>query len=218
MRTDKIAYGAYCNLLPSASLCASLCKLFEEEYPKVFSIFSHNILPYNKVDIGATAIPSLLIYPSRARTFSESWYRRGTLFFDFIYPAGAVIRERSTEIATVLEEATIYLILKNQNIFDLLKFGPPDEFGNPKWGKFPGLVELGENIESDFSDLNSLTNAQDSVRMRLRVSYTIDTVQWWDYIQEVKGHNIYDPCEFLYPYIEHYLLIVNQVSSLNNGE
>lgn len=217
MRTDKIAYGTYCNLLPSASLCRTLCETFMEKYPKVFSVFSHNVLPYKNVDLGSAAIPALLIYPVKSNINSESWYGRTSLFFDFIFPGGAAIRERSTEIATVLAEAVIYLILKNQNFFDYLKFGPPDEFGNPTWGKFPGLTELGEKIEVDFSDLNSLTNRQDSVTMRLRVSYTIDTVQWWQYIQEVLGHNIHDPCQFLYPYIEHYLLQVNLVSSLNNG-
>ena len=218
MRTDQIAYGTYCNLLPSASLCETLCKTFMEQYPKVFSVFSRNILPYNRVDSSSPAIPALLIYPSSEKIISLSWFVSGILYFDFIYPAGAVIRERSTEIAKVLAEAVIYLILKNQNFFDALKFGPPDEFGKPTWGKFPGLRELGEKIDVDFSDLNSLTNAQDSVRIRLKVSYTIDTEQWWQYIQEVKGHNIYDPCEFLYPYIEHYLLYVNLVSSYQNGE
>lgn len=218
MRTDKIAYGTYCNMLPSASLCKTLCETFMEKFPRVFSVFSHQIYPYNDVDIGSAAIPALLIYPSKYITSSESWYTKSTLFFDFIFPVGAVTRGRSTEIATVLAEAVIYLILKNQNFFDELKFGPPDEFGNPTWGKFPGIIELGEKIETDFSDLNSLTKRQDSVTMRLRVSYTIDTVQWWQYIQEVKGHNIFDPCEFLYPLIEHYLLELNLVSAFNNGE
>ncbi len=218
MRTDKISYGTYCNLLPSASLCLSLCNLFKENYPKVFSLFGDQILPYKMVDLSSAAIPALLIYPSQTKVSSESWFMKGTLYFDFVYPGGAMIRARSTEIASVLSEAVIYLILKNQNIFDLLKFGPPDEHGKPTWGKFPGLRELGENVDGDFSDQNSLIKDQDSVTMRLRVSYTIDTVQWWNYIQEVIGHNVYDPCEFLYPFIEDYILNVNLISSLKNGE
>lgn len=218
MRTDKITYGTYCNLLPSASLCVALCNLFIESYPKVFSLFENNILPYKMVDLGSPAIPALQIYPSQSRVWSESWFMRGTLYFDFVYPGGAMIRARSTEIASVLAEAVIYLILKNQNLFDLLKFNVPDINGNPTWGKFPGLRELGENVDGDFSDQNSLTTAQDSVTMRLRVSYTIDTVQWWEYIQQVLGNNVYDPCQFLYPIIEDYVLNVNLISSLPNGE
>lgn len=218
MRTDKIAYGTYCNLLPSASLCQSLCNLFKESYPKIFSVFGDQILPYKMVDLNSAAIPALLIYPTQTKVWSESWFMKGTLYFDFIYPAGAMIRARSTEIATVIAEAVIYLILKNQNLFDLLKFGVPDEHGNPTWGKFPALRELGENIDGDFSDQNSLTKDQDSVTMRLRVSYTIDTVQWWEYIENVLGNNILDPCQFLYPYIEDYILNVNLISSLPNGE
>lgn len=218
MRTDQIVYGTYCNLLPSASLCKALCYMFKEKYPKVFSVFSDSILPYKMVDLSSTAIPALLIYPSQSKIISESWYMKGTLFFDFIFPGGAMIRARSTEIASVLAESVIYLILKNDNIFDYLKFGAPDSHGYPTWGKFPGLVELGEKIDGDFSDQNSLTKDQDSVTMRLRVSYTIDTVQWWNYIQEIIGHNIFDPCEFLYPYIADYILNVNLISSLKNGE
>lgn len=218
MITDKIAYGAYCNLLPSASLCKVLCEQFVQQFPKVFSVFGKNILPYKRVDINANAIPSLLIYPSQGKIFSESWFMKGTLYFDFIYPAGAMIRQRSTEIATVLSEAVIYLILKNDNFFNSLKNGKPDINGNPTWGPFPALRELGENIDCDFSDVNNLTNDQDSVTMRLRVSYTIDTVQWWEYIENVLGHNIYDPCQFLYPYIQDYTLQVNLISSLKNGE
>ncbi len=117
MRTDKIAYGTYCNMLPSAALCKILCETFMEKYPKVFSVFSHQVLPYNKGDLGSTTIPALLIYPSKSLVSSESWYMKSTLFFDFIFPGGAAIRERSTEIATVLAESVIYLILKNQNCF-----------------------------------------------------------------------------------------------------
>ncbi len=217
MRTDSITYGKYCNLLPSASLCQALCNVFRENYPKVFSVFGDKILPYKSVDLDSTAIPALLIYPSQTKVWSESWYLKGTLYFDFIYPAGAVIRARSTEIATVMAEAVTFLILKDTNFFDKLKFGPPDECGKPSWGKFPALVELGEIIDGDFSDLNSLTNAQDSVTMRLRVSYTIDTDQWWDYIQEVLGHDVFDPCIELYPLFEDYILNVNLISSLPNG-
>ncbi len=218
MRTDKISYATHCNLLPSASLCQALCTLFREKYPKVFSLFGDQILPYKRVDLDSAAIPALLIYPSQSKIWSESWFMKGTIYFDFIYPAGAMIRARSTEIASVIAEAVIYLILKNDNIFDSLKFGVPDQHGCPTWGKFPGLRELGENIDADFSDQNNLTKDQDSVTMRLRVSYTIDTVQWWNYIQEVIGHNVFDPCQFLYPYIEDYVLNVNLISSLKNGE
>lgn len=215
MRTDSIAYGTYCNLLPSASLCQALCKLFMEEYPKIFSIFGKNILPYKKIDLDANAIPAMLIYPTQSTIASESWYMRGTLYFELILPGGAMIRARSTEIGTVLTEAIIFLILKNVDIFNKLKFGKPDENGNPTWDKFPGLVELGEKIDVDFWDLNSLTKEQDSVTMRLRVSYAIDTVQWWDYIQETLGNNIYDPCQFLYPIIQDYQLQLILISSIN---
>lgn len=215
MRTDKVTYGAYCNLLPSAALSVSLCQLFKNSYPKVFSLFGESILPFKQVDLSSAAIPALLIYPSQSRIVSESWYMKTSLFMDFIYPGGAMVRQRSTEIATVMAEAVIYTILKNDNILDFLKFGLPDHLGLPTWGKFPGLVELGENIEADFSDQNSLNSKQDSVLMRMRVSYTIDTVQWWQYIQEVLGNNVFDPCIYLYPLIEDYILDVTLKSSLN---
>jgi len=218
MRTDKITYGSYCNLLPSAYLCQALCNLFKEKYPKIFSLFGDNILPFKMVDLNSAAIPALLIYPTSTKIFSEAWEMKGSLNFDFIYPGGAMVRARSTEIASVIAEAVIYLILKNDNIFDFLKFGVPNNLGQPTWGKFPGLVELGENVTGDFSDQNSLTNGQDSVLMRLRVSYKIDTVQWWEYIQEVLGNNVFDPCQFLYPYIDDYILNVRLISSLPNGE
>lgn len=185
-------------------------------YPKVFSLFGDSILPFKQVDLGAASLPALLIYPSQGKVQSESWYMKSNIFMDFIYPGGAMVRQRSTEIATVMSEAVIYTILKNDNILDFLKFGIPDNHGNPTWGKFPGLVELGENIDADFSDLNSQVIKQDTVLMRMRVSYTIDTVQWWDYIQEVKGNDIFDPCSYLYPIIESYILYVNLESSLNS--
>lgn len=215
MRTDSIAYGSYCNYLPSASLCQALCKAFQETFPKVFHIFGHNILPYKKVDLDANAIPAMLIYPTQSVIFSECWYNKTSLNFDYIFPGGAMIRERSTEIAMVISESINYLILKNNNFFDSLKYGAPDIHGRPTWGQFPALVELGELIETDFSDVNNLTIEQDSVVLRSRVSYTIDTVQWWQYIQEILGNNILDPCQFLYPIITDYQDQLTLISSIN---
>lgn len=215
MRTDKIAYGSYCNLLPSASLCQALCKTFKEDFSKIFSIFGDNILPFKMIDLQANAIPAMLIYPTTSAIFSESWYNRYSINFDYIYPGGAMIRARSTEIAMIISEAVNYLILKNDNIFDKLKFGVPDIHGNPTWGKFPALVELGEKIDTDFSDANNLTITQDTVTIRSRVSYTIDTVQWWQYIEEVLGNNIFDPCQFLYPIIQDYQSQLTLISSIN---
>lgn len=215
MRTDYLSYGSYCNLLPSASLCQALCKAFKEQFPKVFKIFGENVLPFKKVDLDSNAIPAMLIYPTQSVIFSESWYNKTSLNFDYIFPGGAMIRERSTEIAMVISESINYLILKNFNFFDSLKFGKPDQYGNPTWGKFPALVELGEMIETDFSDVNNLTIGQDSVVLRSRVSYTIDTVQWWEYIEEVLGNNILDPCQFLYPIIQDYQDKLILISSIN---
>lgn len=230
MRTDQITYGSYCNLLPSAGLCNSLCQLFMGAYPisettgkpvfsvgnipKLFNIFQKNIYPYKRVDLNSTAIPALTIYPAEGKILGESWYMRSYINMDLIYPGGAMIRNRSTEIATVMSEAIIFTILKNQNIFEYLKFGLPDSMGNPTWGKFPGLRDFGEQISSEFTEVNSLVKDQDSVTMRLKVSYTIDTVQWWDYIQEVLGNNVFDPCQFLYPFIEGYEVEVNLQSAL----
>lgn len=213
MITDRVTYGSYCNLLPSAALSLALCELFKGSYPKLFSLFGDNILPYARVDLGSGAIPALLIYPTNGRTDSESWRTRSSLNMDIILPGGAMVRKRSTEIATVLSEAIIYTILKNINVLNTLKFGLPNACGQPTWGKFPGLVDIGEVVDSDFSDVNALTQKQDSVVMRLRVSYTIDTVQWWQYIQEVLGNNVYDPCVNIYPLIEDYTLYVKLCSA-----
>jgi hypothetical protein len=218
MRTDQITYGSYCNLLPSASLCLALCNLFKGAYPaalsvgsipKIFAVFQENIYNYKRVDLNSTAIPALTIYPANGRILGESWYMKSFINMDFIYPGGAMIRQRSTEIANVMSEAIIFTVLKNDNILEYLKFGLPDMNGNPTWGQFPGLRDIGEQITAEFIDVNSLDRKQDSVMMRLKVSYTIDTVQWWNYIQEVLGNNVFDPCEFLYPLIAGYLLEVN---------
>jgi hypothetical protein len=223
MRTDQITYSSYCNLLPSSSLCLSLCDLFMGAYPpsklsigtipKLFNIFQKNIYPYKRVDLNTTAIPALLIYPANGRILGESWYMKSTINMDFIYPGGAMIRNRSTEIAAVMSEAVIFTILKNDNILEYLKFGLPDNKGNPTWGKFPGLVEIGERVDAEFTEVNSLVKDQDSVMMRLRISYTVDTVQWWQYIQEILGNNVFDPCQFLYPLLQGYQLDVNLQSS-----
>lgn len=205
MRTDQISYYKYCDLLPSASLCKTLCEVFIAKYPKVFGIFLTNIYPYKRNDLSSVALPSLMIYPTNQRFLGESWYGKSVLNFDLSFPGGAMIRERSTEISNVMTESISYLILKNQDFFDLLKYGPPNsETGLPTWGKFPALVEIGEKIEVDYSDVNSMVKQHDSVKLTMKVSYTIDTVQWWDYIQDVKGNNVFDPCEFLYPIIAHY--------------
>jgi hypothetical protein len=216
MRTDQIKYGTYCNLLPSAALCKSLCELFQQSYPKIFGVFKEQILPYKRVDFNANALPALTIYPTIGRTVSESWYMNSSINMDFIYPGGSMIRDRSTEIANVISEAVIFTILKNDNIFELLKFGLPDSHGNPTWGKFPGLVEIGEKIDAEFGDVNSLVKEADSVRMTLKCSYKIDTVQWWQYIQEILGNNIFDPCAQIYPLIEDYSLAVTLHSVTEN--
>jgi hypothetical protein len=224
MRTDQITYSSYCNLLPSSALCLSLCNLFKGTYPsnklslgtipKLFSIFQNNIYNYKRVDLNSTAIPALTIYPTQGKILGESWYMRSSINMDFIYPGGAMIRARSTEIATVISEAVIFTILKNDNILEYLKFGLPDSNGNPTWGPFPGLRDLGEQVEAEFTEVNSLVKDQDSVMMRLRVSYTIDTVQWWQYIQEFLGNDVFDPCVFLYPLIAGYQVEVNLQSAL----
>lgn len=216
MRTDNFGYSYYCNNLPSASLCRSLCEIFPSKYPKVFGIFEKNIYPYKRVDLSSTALPSLAIYPASNRFLGESWYGKSTLNFDFSFPGGAMIRERSTEIANVMAESIVYLILKNQNFFDYLKYGDPNNQGQPTWGVCPALVEFGERIEVDYSDVNSQVKQHDSVKLSMKVSYTIDTVQWWDYIQTVLGNNVFDPCEFLYPLIAGYQVEI-ELQSVNEN-
>lgn len=213
MRSDKISYSYYCNNLPSASLCVALINLFQNRYSKVFSVFSTSMFPYKRNDLSSNAIPALNIYPATSRFVGESFYQNSYLYMDFTFPGGTMIRERSTEIANVIVESVVYLILKNDNILEFLKFGLPDSHGNPTWGPFPGLVEIGQNIDVNYSEVNTNIKQQDTVKVSLKVSYRVDTVQWWQYIQEVLGNNVFDPCEFLYPLIEDYSLLVNLQSS-----
>jgi hypothetical protein len=216
LKTDVISYETYCNLLPSSALCTILAKTLPNFMHKQFALINNNIIPFKKVDNASAALPILMIYPTQETVIGDSWYLEGTLYWDFVFPGGAMIRQRSTEIAKVMAESTVFLVLKNMKYFEYLKYGFPDSDGNPTGGYFPALVELGEQISIEYAEANSLISEQETVTIRLRVNYKVDTVQWWEFVQEKLGNNTYDPCQHLYDLWEKYTVEINLHSAEEN--